>query len=125
MMVGEASNFIRDAAGNPVQVNGIHGILMGSPNLTIQDACPGCMFERQFNMTTVRYPPNAPAINGNVAWPGIGDNFGINNPLNSAHTGGIHGLLADGSVRFVGNNIDLATLRRLCTRDDGGVLGEF
>ncbi|MDX1967040.1 MAG: DUF1559 domain-containing protein [Planctomycetaceae bacterium] len=125
MMVGEHSNFIRDVNGNPVQVNGIHGILMGSPNLTFVENCVGCMFERQFNTTTVRYPPNAPAIDNDVAWPGIGDNYGINNPLNSTHSGGVHILLGDGSSRFLSNNVDLATLRRLCTRDDGQTLSDY
>ncbi|MBC7819076.1 MAG: DUF1559 domain-containing protein, partial [Planctomycetaceae bacterium] len=100
MLVGEASDFIYDSNGNKiVPVNGAHGILMGSPNLNHPSRCPGCMFERQFNLTTVRYPPNAPAINDNAAWPGVGDNYGMNNPLNSAHTGGVHILLLDGSVR--------------------------
>jgi prepilin-type N-terminal cleavage/methylation domain-containing protein len=126
MIVGEHSNFIRDALGAPVQVNGTHGILMGTPNLNNVEAWGGGgTAERPFNMTTVAYPPNAPAIHNDPAWPGIGDNFGSNNPLNSAHTGGIHGLLCDGSVRFVGNNVDMLTLRRLCTRDDGVPLGEF
>jgi len=125
ILVGEHSNFIRDVNGAPVQVTGAHGILMGGPNLTRNDQCQGCMFERQFNLTTVRYPPNAPAINDNVAWPGVGDNFGINNPLNSTHTGGVHVLLGDGSVKFISNNINLQTLRWLCTRDDGNPVGEF
>jgi hypothetical protein len=55
----------------------------------------------------------------------VGDNYGSNNPLNSAHTGGVHALLTDGSVRFLGDNIDMLTLRRLMTRADGQVVGEF
>lgn len=128
MMVGEASNFGRDASGNPLQWNGIHGIMMGGPNLNLIEQCVGCMFDRQFNLTTVRYAPNAPAYfdgSGANPWPGVGDNFGVNNPLSSPHTGGVHALLADGAVRFISNNVDLLTLRRLCTRDDGSPLGEF
>lgn len=125
ILVGEASNYVKSSAGANVQVNGTHGIMMGSPNLTIIDNCPGCMFERQFNLTTVRYPPNAPAIDNDVAWPGIGDNFGMNNPLSSVHTGGVHVLLADGTVRFISNNVNMLTLRLLCTRDDNQPLGDF
>jgi prepilin-type N-terminal cleavage/methylation domain-containing protein len=125
MIVGEHSNWVRDLSGALAAVNGAHGIMMGSPNLTAIEGAPGGMFERQFNLTTLRYSPNAPAIIDDPAWPGVHDNYGMNNPLNSAHTGGIHGLLCDGSVRFIGNNVDLLTLRRLCSRDDGGVLGEF
>ncbi len=126
IVVGEASDFIRDASGSKVvQVTGTHGILMGSPNLTRVEAAPGGMFERQFNLLTVHYAPNAQAIDNNAAWQGISDNFGINLPLNSAHTGGVHGLLGDGTVRFINNNIDMLTYRRLMTRDDGGTVSNF
>ncbi len=129
-MVGEASNFVKNTAGNRSQINGIHGITMGSPNLTRILDCPitnpGCVFDRQFNLTTLRYPPNAPVIDGDlVNWPGVGDNFGSNNPLNSSHTGGVHTLMGDGTVRFISENLDMLTLRRLCSRDDGQVVGEF
>jgi prepilin-type N-terminal cleavage/methylation domain-containing protein len=131
MVVGEASNYIWDApqasgGSKTVAVNGAHGIMMGSPNVTtVEAAGPTAMFERPFNMTTVRYSPNAPAINNNPNWPGVGDNYGSNNPLSSAHTGGVQILLGDGSARFLSDNIDMLTLRRLCTRNDGQVLGEF
>jgi prepilin-type N-terminal cleavage/methylation domain-containing protein len=127
IMVGEHSDFILEAATQMpvVVVNGAHGLMMGSPNLTRIDACPGCMFERQFNLTTVRYAPNAPAIDNDPAWPGIGDNYGMNNPLNSAHVGGVHVLIGDGTVRLISNNINMLTLRYICTRDDGKPSGEF
>ena len=127
VFVGESSDFIFGNAGGSknTDVQGVHGIMMGGPNLTRIENCPGCMFERQFNITTVRYAPNAPAINNNPAWPGIDDNFGINKPLNSAHTGGIHVLLVDGAVRFVSNSTDMQTLRRIMTRDDGFPVGDF
>jgi len=131
MVVGEASNFIwsaPQAAGGSktVAVNGAHGIMMGSPNVTtVEAAGPSGFFERPFNMTTVRYSPNAPAVNNDPNWPGVGDNYGSNNPLSSAHTGGVQILLGDGSARFLSDNIDMLTLRRLCTRNDGQVLGDF
>jgi hypothetical protein len=34
----------------------------------------------------------------------------------------VNALLADGSVRFIRVSIDLLTLARLATRDDGGVV---
>ncbi len=55
----------------------------------------------------------------------MGSNQGANNPLNSMHTGGVQILLTDGAVRFLSENIDLETLKRLATRDDGQVIGEF
>ena len=122
MLVGEHSDFIWETGSisRTRQVSGIHGILMGSPNRTrIRDA-PGGNFERQFNLNTVRYPPNAPAINNDPAWPGVGDNYGVNNPLNSAHPGGIQVLIGDDQVKFFSENIDMQTYRRIATRDDGG-----
>jgi prepilin-type N-terminal cleavage/methylation domain-containing protein len=43
----------------------------------------------------------------------------------SAHVGGAHFLLADGSVRFIGESIDLATYGRLAHKSDGEVIGQF
>ena len=40
----------------------------------------------------------------------------------SRHTGGVNGLLADGSVRFVSNTVDLTTWQWLGTRAGGEVL---
>ena len=126
MFVGEASDFIYNSTGGKVvQVGGAHGIMMGSPNLNYPARCPGCMFERQFNTTTVRYPPNAPAIDNDPNWPGIGDNYGQNNPLRSAHAGGVHILLVDGSVRFLNDNTDMLTVRALATRGDGRRIGDY
>lgn len=128
MIVGESSAPILDAVGGSrsVDVQGVHGMIMGNTWLvSITDAPGNNGFDRMFNLTTVRYSPNAPAVSQNSAWMGIGDNYGPNKPLNSMHTGGIHALLADGSVRFIADNINMFTLRCLCTRDDGKTLGEF
>lgn len=132
MVVGEASNFVYNtnpATGGTrtMQINGAHGIMMGSPNIYTTEvyAQNGWQHERPFNMTTVRYSPNAPVIDNDANWPGIGNNFGSNNPLNSAHTGGIQVLLGDGSARFISDNIDMYTLRLLATRNDGKVMGDF
>ena len=63
---------------------------------------------------TVRY-----ANNSRSAGPGASTAYGLNTILNSSHSGGINVGLADGSVRFITDNIDFTTYRRLCTRDDG------
>jgi len=123
--VGESSNFVFTSttpASKTADVNGVHGMLMGSPNLTRFEAAPGGTFERQFNLLCVRYAPNFPA---NDSTAGVNDNFGINKPLNSNHVGGVHVLLGDGAVRFISDNIFMQTLAQLCTRDDGIPIGEF
>lgn len=43
----------------------------------------------------------------------------------SFHSGGVNTLLADGSVRFVRNSVDLATWRGLSTRAGGEIPGDF
>jgi len=44
---------------------------------------------------------------------------------NSYHTGGVHTLLCDGSVRFVSDNVDLGKWRALGSISGGEVLSEF
>ena len=43
----------------------------------------------------------------------------------SYHVGGVHGLLADGSVRFISSNVNGTTFKLLGSRADGTVLGEY
>lgn len=43
----------------------------------------------------------------------------------STHVGGAHGLLTDGSVRFVSENLDIGINRALVTKSGGETLGEF
>lgn len=45
--------------------------------------------------------------------------------LFSFHTGGVLAVFADGSVRFINENISLATLSGLVTKQGGEVIGEF
>jgi hypothetical protein len=74
-------------------------------------------------ITSVRYPPNAywttsppfPAYRAASA----------NTVINSYHTGGLHILLADGSSRFLSEYVEMETLRRLCSRDDGQNVGPY
>ncbi len=127
IMVGEASMFVLNAPGGSrtAQVNGAHGIMMGTDATGTVEARYPNGFGRSYNLSTVAYSPNAPVVNNNASWPGVDGNFGSNNPLNSAHTGGIHVLLGDASTRFISDNLDMFTLRKLCSRNDGLVVGEF
>ena len=57
--------------------------------------------------------------------PWTTNNCGPNNEPFSLHVGGVHALLGDGTVRFVSENIETQTARRLFGRDDGESVGEF
>jgi len=121
MSVGEASTFI--AAGT-TKVNPSGGYpngfltgtsATGTPPIYNAGTGPPC-----WNLTTIRYPLGT----ADATLDGIGENHGPNNPLISAHAGGLHGLFVDGSVRFLSNNIDMLTVRRFATRDDGQIITE-
>ncbi|WP_437229918.1 DUF1559 domain-containing protein [Planctomicrobium sp. SH661] len=64
-------------------------------------------------------------INSKTTSSGAETCYGPNTAWTSYHTGGIHALLTDGSVRFLSENTDMDTLRRLAARDDGEVVGEY
>lgn len=115
ILVGEGSGFGTDSSTGNNQVHHLqqHGWLMGSASPQGNG--------RAFNITTILYPPNTT----DIRLPGICQNDGQNNGLHSTHEGGVQVLLSDGSCRFISENINMTTLRRLCTRDDGGVVGEF
>jgi len=53
------------------------------------------------------------------------DSWGNGTGHGSYHTGGAHFVLVDGSVRFIGDNIDYRTYCNLGDRMDGETLGEF
>ncbi len=123
LVVGEQSNFGTNAAGAKIVINNHQGFMCG----LIDPSCPNCANaagsgnRRMFNITTIRYAPNTVS----TALAGIQNNDGNNNGIFSPHTGGVQALMADGAVRFISENLELLTLRRLATRDDGQVVGEF
>ncbi len=47
------------------------------------------------------------------------------NDIRSLHPGGAMAVLGDGSVRFLGENMELETLAAICTRAGGEVVGDF
>ena len=73
-------------------------------------------------MTTERHAPNAYWLTG--APGSCSSEYEVNYVLNSFHPGGIHVLLTDGSVRFLAEDVDMDTFRRLCARDDGLTIAE-
>lgn len=83
---------------------------------------------RSPNNITIRYTVNKRGFVDDVPNTGVGNggNYqGANTPINSAHVGGAHIALCDGSVRFISDSLGLDVLARLATRDDGQVLADF
>ena len=119
LMVSEQSNFALDGSGAPARIHNEHGWMMGVDQANVNGD------GRHFNLTVINYPPNAVVNTPYTTLNGTGNNDGPNNGIFSAHVGGVHGLMVDGSVQFIGENIDMLTLRRMCTRDDGGELNTF
>jgi prepilin-type N-terminal cleavage/methylation domain-containing protein len=125
LCVAEESDFAIDASARPRNVDAgypMGGFLIGTnsvgtpPNYVNglkTSSPPACAW----NITTVRYALNSRQFEQ----PGIMDNpRGPNNPLNSAHPGGVFGLMLDGSVHFLNDQFDVKALRQLAVRDDGG-----
>ncbi len=70
-------------------------------------------------------PPNPPYANcGAFAVWGASDGPGVF-PSRSRHTGGSHHAMCEGSVRFIGNSIDLNVYQNLGTIAGGEVVGDF
>ncbi len=116
MIFGESSDWVIDVNGVKQNPSGAwqHGWAMGTSHTTVRTAIGGATTERFFNITSVRYPIGSKSYE----LAGVGLNHGSNNPLISAHTGGIEAAFTDGSIRFLSNSLNLATLKYMCDRDD-------
>jgi len=129
-LVGEVSDWLTDQSGTrrDWRSSQPHGFMMGWHGHRPPAGGETSDF-RTFNLATLRYPINQKAgwanPPGDCGGTGVCDNTSTNIPFNSAHPGGAHFLLGDGSVRFLSEDIDLALLARICTRNDGQVVGDF
>jgi type II secretory pathway pseudopilin PulG len=111
IMVGEQSDWCIDPASGALQhceASCQHGFPMGP-------TADGT--NRQFQVTTVLHPI------GSRSWALLGVNGDrgqchANTPIQSAHPGGAHVSVADGSVRFVAEDLDTQVLYDLANRDD-------
>ncbi len=79
--------------------------------------------DRQHGLTTTQYQPGSKIFAGRPA--GLGGDLGANFPIQSAHVGGSHVLMGDGTVRFISDNISFQTMLSILCRDDGNPVGEF
>ena len=129
IMVGEQSDHIRDAKGAPIaggftaiSSQGPHGWTMGSSGG--DTAPPSWNGDRSFNCSTTRWSINQLGL-GNTSGNGTNDNTGNNIPISSAHSGGANVAMADGSVKFINQNIPLLTLQYLSDRADGNVVTSY
>lgn len=111
LMFGEVSVPFFDALGESLQVYGRTGIILGS------DPAGLAAGTRYFHATTIRHRIN----NNSLDLPGVDPNFGSNLPLASPHYGGVNTAVGDGAVLFISDDMDMIVLKRLATKNDGGV----
>lgn len=95
------------------------------------DGIPWCLGEDgtiQYTIRSVTVTPNSRWFY-DAGWSdgNAGNTTGRLNDssLHSQHAGGIHILMMDGAVRFISDNISLATFKNLADKSDNAVVGEF
>ncbi len=134
-MVGEQSDHLRDANGQPVTApytsgvgnsSGRWGWTMGAAHVQNEQQVGWTTGAnpndgRHHNCTAVRYQINQTGFTGSVA-DGHNNDVGGNFPINSAHPGGAQIGLADGSVQFATDAMALDLIHGHCTRAGGEVV---
>lgn len=119
-IVGEQSDYLTNTTTN-VQFDGrssgggdyTYGFCMGSSS-------PSLGMDMQVGLTTVVKPVGTKKFSITLSQD-LSPNF----PIQSSHSGGAHLLLTDGSVHFVSDSLNFATLQALLTRDDGQTMNAF
>jgi hypothetical protein len=121
ILIGEQSDWCLDSTGQQANCRSDwnHSFLMGAAPEAYRAG--GKKDSRWFNTTSVRYAINHKLWNS----PGIGQGFGCNRSIQSAHSGGAFVGMADGSVHFLSEDLDLQILYNLCNRGDGQATGAF
>jgi len=100
---------------------GYLGATFPSPVTSVVQTAPGIgSIVWSVGLSSFRYQ-----LNPKSALTGTMGSYNPNTAWNSFHVGGIHVLLSDGSVRFVNENTDIDTLRRLSSRNDGLPVGDY
>jgi prepilin-type N-terminal cleavage/methylation domain-containing protein len=144
MIVGEQSDYLQDVdnavtdryRGDPGWTGNINvhrGWLAGTDSNRSISANLGANNRTAdtFNLNTVRYKPDLKKVldgtegigGGGDGAPGCAQNRrggkGANNPIQSAHPGGVLVGMTDGSVQFISATTELAVFLRLAIRLDG------
>ena len=116
LMIAEQSGFCIDEDGKNQDCRSDygHGFIMGALPATSLD-------DRWYNTATARYRINFNTYNAT----GVGFHYSFNRPILSAHPGGAQVLMADGSVHFLNEELELQTLYNICNRDDGYTVDEL
>jgi len=122
MIVGEQSGLINNEDIRTGHYGGYVGSLIPGPVTPGRDPNGANANEWAIGVAGTVFPPNFKTTSPPGGTIGI---YMLNIGLTSFHTGGIHGLLADGSVRFISENISIDTYKNLSARNDGLVIGEF
>jgi prepilin-type N-terminal cleavage/methylation domain-containing protein/prepilin-type processing-associated H-X9-DG protein len=73
---------------------------------------------RAFNVTCVHHRINERSASAF----GVSGNCGPNTPIQSVHSGGANVVLADGSVQFLSETLDINVLYNLANRDDQNII---
>ncbi len=121
LVIAEQSGMV----GNSDFRNNYHGGWRGA-SLTFGDIVTSGTTTHASGVSTVAFKINSKtATAGSNTTPRSNTAYAPNTILNSFHTGGIHGLLGDGSVRFISESADFGMFQRLCVKDDGLPIGEF
>ncbi len=133
ILIGEQSDFGRDSAGaqHDMRSSAPFSFTAGANFSGVPGQGTCCTGDiHTYLVTTVRYKVNDKTYSSNRALgKGNSDSLTLggetNKPIQSAHVGMAHVLLADGSARALGENVDFDTFLKLSQRASGVVVGEW
>lgn len=111
VMVAEQSGLVANVNRTSNYLGGWYGTRHPRP----LDSAAGCADLWQTGTSCVRFAPNS-----DIVQTGATEAMHRNNTVwNSEHPGGINVVLVDGSVKFLGDDINFENLKRLACRNDG------
>jgi prepilin-type processing-associated H-X9-DG protein/prepilin-type N-terminal cleavage/methylation domain-containing protein len=127
-LIGPGGDFQNPPFDNPLEL--VLWVSGGGPTRPSEAGCASPAFA--FATRGERWVDGAALYSGYNHWygpnadqPDCMGRSGIWKAARSRHPGGVNVLFCDGSVRFVGETIELATWRALGSRNGGEVVGQF